>query len=612
MSKRIFPSWDHISSFKDPISDELISFIKYLDKVLIDDIQLYVRPHLNEDKPDLVILNPNKGIMFYNQIDWAPGQIKQTSVKKQIKNQRGYGMISIDQRKFSKKLNGKDVDCADPIIHLRQLLGNLTSVYVPDISATLKKKLNKCTHVGLFLPKMDTTVEAMSNIRVPTHKCMVIGSDYKKIKIDDIIPYLNQKKKFPEWNKEWLDKIRLFLVPPLHEIEDGVYIKLSKAQENNIQHEPNKHRRVRGVAGSGKTLVVAQKAANIASRNKKVLIVTYNITLVRYILDQISRATFKFKWENITIKHFHGFCSEYLRENGIPWPTSKNDRDEKDTELRLDIQVPRYVIGAMEKNINIKKRKYDSIIIDEGQDFIRKWYECLCKFLSKNDELFYVVDNKQNLYKRDSKWTDNMEGGGKFNKKWRELNRCYRFPAMIIEKVNQFAEEFLPNDDFPLIDDQYELNLYQPHTVWNNHNEKDSVNEIVFNQINLLSNDYKIHLDDIVVLMPTHKSGLSLAGFLGKKKISVNHLFKKEGESNIRKFAFRMDEKGLKMSTVNSFKGWEVPTVILVTPISDKGYFGKLDQLVYTGLSRARVNLIVLNYNKKYKDFGDKWPNTWL
>ena len=67
----------------------------------------------------------------------------------------------------------------------------------------------------------------------------------------------------------------------------------------HIESSPGQHQRLRGVAGSGKTLVIAQRAANLASQGKKVLVVTYNITLWHFIRDHISRARFGFRWDQI-------------------------------------------------------------------------------------------------------------------------------------------------------------------------------------------------------------------------------------------------------------------------------------------------------------------------
>ena len=82
-----------------------------------------------------------------------------------------------------------------------------------------------------------------------------------------------------------------------------------------LSPSPTQHQRLRGVAGSGKTLVIAQRAANLADQGKKVLVVTYKITLWHYVKDHVSRAKRRFSWDQIEFKHFHGLCKDYLNEN---------------------------------------------------------------------------------------------------------------------------------------------------------------------------------------------------------------------------------------------------------------------------------------------------------
>jgi len=611
MSDRKFPQLDQIRSFKKPISEEMIGFIKYLDSQLIDGIELYIRPFLNEDQPDLVIFNPKKGIMFYNELSWKSGTFIQEKIRTKMENPMGYGKVNVDHDIF-KNMSGEEI--ANPIKHIRSLCDNLVQVYVPEIAHKLKKNYIKNCAVGLFLPNFNQTSDAMNNIRIVQSKARIVANDYKTQNINNIITYLNDKPNvWPEWKEEWAEKIKFYLIPPLHKIEDGIKINLSSDQERNIKHEPNTHRRLRGVAGSGKTLVIAQKAANIASQNKKVLIVTFNITLMQYILEQIKRSTYKFKWENIIIKHFHGFSSEFLRENGVPWP-SGGDTEAEET-IKLNEVIPKLVSETIKSGKNINNRIYDAIIIDEGQDFIKSWYDCLCLFLSDNDEIFYVVDNKQNVYKRENRWIDQMEGGGKFNKRWREMDRSFRLPKLITKKVNQFAKLYLENDDSPLIDDKWDLGLFEPHVIWNNFNRNSDLKEIVYKYINFLTKEKNIHLEDIIVMVPTHAEGFIIAKYLEQNKIyPISHIFRDprgSGNSKIKKIAFKMDFEGLKLSTLHSFKGWEIPTVILITPYANSDIKGKSDQLIYMGLTRARSNLIVLNKNKRYHDFGESWPQDW-
>ena len=618
MSKRIFPNWEKISSFKNPLSEEFLAFIQYLDENLLKCIEIYVRPHINGDQPDLCILNPIKGLMIYNEIRWQYAEVEMEIKQKKVFDRFSQTSRMTDMRIFTKKTNKGKEPIADPVSLSNNYCDDLVNIYVPEIGKKLGTRVTKNVHCGLLLPYMKTS-QAQSTIRVALGKCNVIGSDYKEIGIDSdstknrfIVPYLNRSGAWNEWNEAWRSKLRFFLIPPLHKIEDGIFIKLTDEQQRNTEHTPQKHTRLRGAAGSGKSLLVAQRAANIAHRDKTVLILTFNITLIHYIFQHLKNVQVPFNFENISIKHFHGFCRNFLKENGIPWPISDKSENEDESNFRLTKIVPELVTNAIKSGINSKNRSYDAIIIDEGQDFDLSWYNCVCEFLTTNDELLFVIDEKQNLYKRNNKWIDKMSGGGKFNKRWRELSRSYRFPKIITKKVNAFAREFLPQLKDNLIDEDHDLTLFNPKLLWCNYNEV--TNNDIYNVILNLVENHNLHPEDIVVLMPTHESGNKAAEYLRKQfrykkmKFTINDIFEKKGGSNIKKYAFHMDEPGLKMSTINSFKGWELLTVVLITPHKDSSFKGTIDQLVYTGITRARSNLIVLNQYEKYYDFGTNWP----
>ena len=60
-----------------------------------------------------------------------------------------------------------------------------------------------------------------------------------------------------------------------------------------------------------------------------------------------------------------------------------------------------------------------------------------------------------------------------------------------------------------------------------------------------------------------------------------------------KKLHFHMNSGTIKISTVHSFKGWESEVVFLL--IENKGAETSFDELLYTGLTRTRTNLIVIN-----------------
>ena len=73
-----------------------------------------------------------------------------------------------------------------------------------------------------------------------------------------------------------------------------------------------------------------------------------------------------------------------------------------------------------------------------------------------------------------------------------------------------------------------------------------------------------------------------------------------------KKFAFHMYNSSFKFSTIHSFKGWELKNVFLIldSDFEESAEHESEDNLVYTALTRAKTNLIIINIgNKKYKKF---------
>jgi superfamily I DNA/RNA helicase len=72
------------------------------------------------------------------------------------------------------------------------------------------------------------------------------------------------------------------------------------------------------------------------------------------------------------------------------------------------------------------------------------------------------------------------------------------------------------------------------------------------------------------------------------------------------KDAFTTNTPFLKIATVQSFKGWESQTVILIIMPERAQINGQFNvpELVYTGITRSRENLIVINVgNNTYHNF---------
>ena len=601
---RIYPNWDQIKSLKQEPTEGELYLLKYLDNNLPQEWEIFFQPCLNGDRPDIAILNRNVGLMIIEVKDWNPNNYTSEEVwfynKKKKKKEKGYSYFVTDNRGNYK--------IPSPIAQVERYRENLIGLYLPQIGEQIdvNTKTLSAFRVGLYLHNMSTKT-AKGLIKTSPKRCTIFGNDLLKggsKNIGEVVPDFDRQFSL-SMKEDWHEKIRFWLIPPYHSLEQGMKITLNPEQRNHATPKEHSHQRLRGVAGSGKTLVIAQRAASLAAMGKRVLIVTYNITLRHYIRDHVARARYGFDWEMIEFNHFHGFCKNYLNENDIKWP---DDIGYTSDEF-LSLVVPQTVIDEKKKGKNRKSREYDAILIDEGQDFEKLWYDMLCLFLNNNDELLLVLDEKQNIYSRDNSWTDSMNGT-KFRGRWRILKESYRIPYLLLEKVNLFAEQYLPNIGSTPIPNSYQTDFYDPHYIWRNLNGTSIVDK-VDSAFNWLTRKKGIHPQDIIILLPTHQVGWSLVKYFNEKKIQVNHVFEDDTNDHQHKRSFWMGDSRLKMSTLHSFKGWELMNVILIIPPDGSGSEPELDSLIYTSLTRTRSNLIVFNRHSKYVEYGNTWPETW-
>lgn len=640
MSERIFPNWSEINKLKPQPQPGEYALLQHLDQKLPPSFEIFFQPSLNGDKPDIAILEEDFGLMIIEVKDW---NLNSYLTKTDSFTKTRFGQESkISFKRFFVKKNNAEI--AGPLSQVNRYIENLTFLYEPELKERISVKLRSALFSKAIYFHNALTQEAINflflndetSIEEGQKKCLIVGSDQLDNFSDKIARIIENRKEekidFSNINNEnfnWISKVRFWLNPPFHELESGEPITLTPKQKS-ILDTNNRHIRVKGVAGSGKTLVLAQKAANLAQSGKKVLVVSFNITLWHYIRDCISRARYGFSWGSIEFTHLHGFCKNYLRENGEKWGYYEND-DDVFTEI-----IPQKVIDLHKSGKNKKNRQYDAILIDEGQDYVPRWYEMLCRFLTSNDELIFVSDPMQNIYNREISWVDSMKNT-KFRGRWRTLNETVRLPEKIMYETNRFANLFINDSNESLQpvfvnNSNNQLNFLDPHLVWRNelnvNKKKNNIEQSLISKILIvfkwLTETKGEHPQDIIFLLPDHDEGLQLVNSFKIKNrgLQVNHIFEKKyngKRSNLKKLGFWMKSPKLKMCTIHSFKGWELKNIVLITPkdldkpsyLKQDKWEEKIHKIIYTSITRTRGNLIVFNRMSRYKDYGEAWPGKW-
>lgn len=142
-----------------------------------------------------------------------------------------------------------------------------------------------------------------------------------------------------------------------------------------------------GAAGTGKTYLAMEKARQLASSGKRVLLTCFNKNLAIDLRRQVP--------SEITCSNFHDPLIEVLRKEGfdvsVPGVLDEQQAffDEVLPEMGFD-----YYTDAPDAS------KFDSILVDEGQDFHESWLLCLESMLRDREggEFYVFADPNQDLF----------------------------------------------------------------------------------------------------------------------------------------------------------------------------------------------------------------------
>ena len=597
---------------KVPFTPGEYHLANYLNKKLPQEWVIHTKPELRNrwgtnifpQTPDIVIASKKHGIMIIEIKDWRIDLPKYKTGEKLNRRGKKIWGVYIEDDQNKKSININPVNKAYGY-KLRMKEG-ISEIHKEIFNDRRKEILIKS---GLYFHNVESTDKAKKFVGFPKYfssdKCEVFGRDMldDKVNIEKFIPLINNKVKIHS-NSDWLSKFKNWISPPLHVAEGQNLISerdLSERQKRYIIPRPGVIQKLSGVAGSGKTRVIAVRAVRLLSLKKKVLVVCFNITLKNYLQEEINRVFPGYDKNYLEIRYFHEFCKIYRDGRNIEYPegSSFEESDEKDKE-----EIIKDKQNNKEASIN-----YDAILIDEGQDFKESWFRLLRTFLKENGEILIVFDDKQNIYGV-KKFKISGIGAGR----WGILNQGYRLLNEHIEKVNKFSKQFLPDfksdEENPEIELNKQISLPfdpEPFSKWENVENIIESREKVCEYLNYLDKEKKLDFSDTAILVPDHDEGIQLKEHILKKfsnsNLKISDIFSKnlDTQRDAKKlFSVSDKDRKLKMSTIDSFKGWERRNIIILTPSKPSVNF---DFKMYTSLTRAREKIIVINRSEKYRKF---------
>ncbi len=349
-----------------------------------------------------------------------------------------------------------------------------------------------------------------------------------------------------------------------------------------------------------------------------ILILTYNKTLINYIRYRMGRVRADFLWNKFTIKHYHGFFKEQANNAGLQCGLTSCDQAE------------------FFENTKKPLAKYDAIFVDEVQDYEDAWLTTLHRyFLKDNGEFVVFGDPKQNVYKRNLDASGDISIriiGGMWNKSLVKSMRCtapllanlsVRFQQTFF---NESAEHIEWKDSQELDYNNSQLDYFNWGAPRAEDNKKVLVHEVKVAKVNEQLARACVNIigsqtmENFVVLSDT-KETLREVEFCYRKAVDrktkttfctleqytalckeydygdwrfdndVKHI------EDFRKKHFTMRSNVLHFSTIESFKGYDADTVIVI--IAKEMDEKPNHNLYYTAFTRAKRSLYVFNLNEK-------------
>lgn len=621
-SKRIIsPPRSELSKLRQPPTRGEMKVLDFFDRYLPPKWEIYFQPHLNGLKPDFVLLNPDIGIGVFEVKDWNLDAMSYSE-------QNGKLHANKDGKTFCPE---KD----NPISKLRIYKDELFHIYCPRLGLNLKntKDAWATITIGAIFPfaPHKKAYDLFSTFLDDNQK-RENARKYNPISGMEALESGNIELVFPEATRKYSTIVKPEIVMDLRGwLVEG---ECTREQREKPGLDPNQsklaycasafeHRKIKGCAGSGKTQIIAARAAFLASQGKKVLICTYNITLINYINDLITQFRDSRVFEPPVILNFHHLCGRVCGMNGHEKEWNQlfaelNELKEKKKKLEaypqtqdtmnqiIELKKKIKLLGKEIFNFSIpslvnkvidekeKVEKYDALFVDEGQDFTPLWWRTLTRLVNEKGEKTFVTDQDQDIYGNNRQWTDEALTGTGLSGPWNVLDKSYRLPARIILLAKYFSRHFLDsailmNKTMEQEADQKEL-LKTCSVNWIKCAPEDVMDCLIESLENMMEKcgpETKKAVSDITLLCDNIMFGRMVINAMAKKdKVKFIHTYAADSQTQrLQKMYFYKGRETMKATTIHSFKGWESSLIVLFVPDLSTH---ESKRLFYTAITRLK------------------------
>jgi hypothetical protein len=357
--------------------------------------------------------------------------------------------------------------------------------------------------------------------------------------------------------------------------DDRAELLAASSEQALILNQTRRLRRLEvvGPAGSGKSMLAAEKARRLAREGYRTLFVCFNQRLATSLIHELAEAPAPAPAAlgptGLDVTTFHRLCERLGGQAGVlparPSPIPGAWWDET---------LPAALEAAIDALPHVR---YHAIVVDEGQDFEAPWFELLARLLVDPDDIFWVFhDPGQALIRAD------VVAGLGFERL--ELFENHRNPGSIAG----LAARFYHGGEEPLAtrttERRYMAISAEPGAA---------TIEALRKTLHRLIEEERVAPFRIAVLSGGSASASEVWRHrrFGNACLENAALFDDGRSRGIAPEDVPDEPDEVLFETIRRFKGMEREVVVLVElPIDVE----RLDELLYVGLTRATTELVVI------------------
>jgi superfamily I DNA/RNA helicase len=343
-----------------------------------------------------------------------------------------------------------------------------------------------------------------------------------------------------------------------------------------------------------------------------VLVLCFNLTLAHRLRGLVVErcAEYGANPARVTCTSFHTFCARVV-----------------DDAAAAGVEADERVRGTWPEKIVTKTedvltrgfdRRYDAVLVDEGQDFRLQWWNLLREHVVRpGGEMLLVTDPTVDLYGKSSWATPSTLEAAGFTEPWIDMTGSYRMAPELIESTNLFARQYVSEGaTVPMVPaDQADVvgHVSSCQLSWHNLDRVADLGPAIGHEVvRLLVENPALTPRDIVYLCEYHHDGLAAAQVIEAAGYPVHHVYSRDpDERQRRKSRFWPDADAVKGCTVHAFKGWESPAVVLGIGMEQRSR-----RLAYAAMTRVTATrglessyLAVLNTDPRMVEFRETFEH---